>query len=165
MLRVSPGSTVADFCEHVDTRIREALQHQRFPVQALERKAHRRGPGQPADRVSVNFIPSIFTLDCQMISDRVSERGHSHPVFWRPVRATITVPEIRPVEPAIVDWTWTVPHTPSSTVALLVVVTSAQDPVNETRRVVADVARTNHHVALREFEVRMPVAPASWHLC
>ena len=63
VLRVSPGSTVADFCEHVDTRIREALQHQRFPVQALERKAHLRGPGQPADRVSVNFIPSIFTLD------------------------------------------------------------------------------------------------------
>ena len=62
VLRVSPGSTVADFCQHVDTRIREAVQHQRFPVQALERKAHPRGPGQPADRVSVNFIPSIFTL-------------------------------------------------------------------------------------------------------
>ena len=57
VLRVSPESTVADFCEHVDTRIREALQHQRFPVHALERKAHRRGPGQPADRVSVNFMP------------------------------------------------------------------------------------------------------------
>ena len=39
VLRVSPGSAVAGFCEHVDTRIREALQHQRFPVQALERKA------------------------------------------------------------------------------------------------------------------------------
>ena len=63
VLRVSPGSTVADFCEHVDTRIQEALQHQRFPVQALERKAHLRGQGQPADRVCVNFIPSIFTLD------------------------------------------------------------------------------------------------------
>ena len=62
VLRVSPGSTVAGFCEYVDTRIREALQHQRFPVQALERKAHRRGPGQPADRVSVNFLPSAPTL-------------------------------------------------------------------------------------------------------
>src|SRR6202022_1339713 len=62
VLRVSPGSTVADFCEYVDTRIREALQHQRFPVHALERKAHHRGPGQPADRVSVNFTPSTFTL-------------------------------------------------------------------------------------------------------
>ena len=39
VLKVSPGSAVADFCEHVDTRIREALQHQRFPVHALERKA------------------------------------------------------------------------------------------------------------------------------
>ena len=32
VLTVSPGSTVADFCAHVDTRIREALRHQRFPV-------------------------------------------------------------------------------------------------------------------------------------
>src|ERR1700730_206157 len=62
VLRVSPGSTVADFCEYVDTRIREALQHQRFPVHALERKAHLRGPGQRADRVIVDFFPSAFTL-------------------------------------------------------------------------------------------------------
>ncbi|MGE2813692.1 amino acid adenylation domain-containing protein [Mycobacterium heidelbergense] len=59
VLTVSPGCTVAGFCEYVDKRIREALQHQRFPVQALERKAR---PGQPIGRVSVNFIPSIFTL-------------------------------------------------------------------------------------------------------
>ena len=62
VLRVSPGSTVVDFCGYVDTRIREAVQHQRFPVQALERKAHPRGAGQLADRVSVNFLPSRFTL-------------------------------------------------------------------------------------------------------
>ena len=62
VLRVSPGSAVAGFCEHVDMRIREALQHQRFPVHALERKAHPRGAGRPADRVSVNFLPSTFTL-------------------------------------------------------------------------------------------------------
>ena len=62
VLSVSPGSTVAGFCQHVDTRIREALQHQRFPVHALERKARLRGPGQPADRVSVNFLPSTFTV-------------------------------------------------------------------------------------------------------
>ena len=62
VLRVSPGSTVADFCEYVDTRIREAVRHQRFPVHALERKAHPRGPGQLADRVTVNFLPAGFTL-------------------------------------------------------------------------------------------------------
>src|SRR5262249_40014740 len=62
VLRVSPGSTVAGFCEYVDTRIREALQHQRFPVHALEREAPPRGPGQPGDRVSVNFLPSTFTV-------------------------------------------------------------------------------------------------------
>ena len=61
VLRPSPGSTVAGFCDYVDARIREAVQHQRFPVHALERKA--RGPGQRAERVSVNFVPSLFTLD------------------------------------------------------------------------------------------------------
>ena len=63
VLTVLPDATAADFCQHVDTRIREALQHQRFPVQALERKAHSRGPRQPAQRVSVNFLPSVFNLD------------------------------------------------------------------------------------------------------
>uniref|UniRef100_UPI003F974C04 condensation domain-containing protein n=3 Tax=Mycobacterium sp. TaxID=1785 RepID=UPI003F974C04 len=63
VLRVSPESTVAGFCEHVDTRIREALQHQRFPVHALERKADPRGQGRPANRVSVNFMPSKMTMD------------------------------------------------------------------------------------------------------
>ncbi len=63
VLRVSPGATVAEFCEHVDTRIREALQHQRYPVHALERKARPRGSEQPVNRVSINFMPSKMTMD------------------------------------------------------------------------------------------------------
>ncbi len=63
VVRVSPAATVADFCRHVDTQIRDALQHQRFPVHALERKGHARGAGQPAGRVSVNFMPSKMTMD------------------------------------------------------------------------------------------------------
>ncbi|BBX69275.1 hypothetical protein MPSYJ_27360 [Mycolicibacterium psychrotolerans] len=63
ILTVSPELTVAEFCAHVHARVREALQHQRFPVQSLERQAHGRGQGQIPDRVCVNFIPSIFTLD------------------------------------------------------------------------------------------------------
>jgi amino acid adenylation domain-containing protein/non-ribosomal peptide synthase protein (TIGR01720 family) len=61
VLKVLPGSTVADFCQHADARIREALQHQRYPVHALERKA--RGSEQPANRVSINFMPSKMTMD------------------------------------------------------------------------------------------------------
>ncbi len=61
VLKVLPGSTVADFCQHADGRIREALQHQRYPVHALERKA--RGSEQPANRVSINFMPSKMTMD------------------------------------------------------------------------------------------------------
>ena len=56
VLKASPGSTVADFCAHVDTRIRELLQHQRFPVHVLE--GDLRGARQAANRVAVNFIPS-----------------------------------------------------------------------------------------------------------
>ena len=63
VLSVSPQATVAGFCEHVDNRVREALQHQRFPVHALERKARSRSAGQAADRVSVNFLPSKMTMD------------------------------------------------------------------------------------------------------
>jgi non-ribosomal peptide synthetase component F len=58
VLTVPPGSTVADFCQHVDTRIREALAHQRFPVHILERKAQAGVPRHP-QRVGVNFVPSI----------------------------------------------------------------------------------------------------------
>ncbi|MFI5511726.1 amino acid adenylation domain-containing protein, partial [Mycobacterium sp. NPDC051804] len=60
VLRVTPESTVADFCELVDTRIREALQHQRFPVHALERRARLHGGSD--GRVNINFLPSRFTL-------------------------------------------------------------------------------------------------------
>ncbi|MDV3136656.1 amino acid adenylation domain-containing protein, partial [Mycobacterium sp. 29Ha] len=63
VVRVSPDSTVTGFCEHVDTRIREALLHQRFPVDALERKSRPGGAVRPADRVSVNFFPTAFALD------------------------------------------------------------------------------------------------------
>ncbi|WP_049747250.1 non-ribosomal peptide synthetase [Mycobacterium goodii] len=63
VLRVRPECTVADFCAHVDTQIRDAIRHQRFPVQALERKTRSRGGGPFTERVSVNFIPSVFTLD------------------------------------------------------------------------------------------------------
>ena len=63
VLKVSPGSTVADFCQHADSRIRGALQHQRYPVHALERKAYSHGSEQPANRVSINFMPSKMTMD------------------------------------------------------------------------------------------------------
>ena len=60
VISVAPGATVADLCAHADTRIREAVAHQRFPVHALERKA--RGSGRLAERVNLNFIPAGFTL-------------------------------------------------------------------------------------------------------
>ena len=58
VLKASPESAVADFCEHVDTRMREALQHQRFPVNILERKAYLRGSEGAQNRVVLNFIPA-----------------------------------------------------------------------------------------------------------
>ena len=63
VLKASPGSTVAGFCEYVDSRIREALQHQRFPLQVLENKARFRGSGQASNRLVVNFIPTTHLAD------------------------------------------------------------------------------------------------------
>ncbi|MDA2890725.1 amino acid adenylation domain-containing protein [Mycolicibacterium sp. BiH015] len=61
VVNVAAASTVAAFCEHVDTRIRETLQHQRFPVHALERKTG--GAEQRTDRVVIDFLPHAFSLD------------------------------------------------------------------------------------------------------
>src|SRR3984885_6173139 len=58
VLKASPGSTVASFYEHVDTRLREALQHQRFPVHELENKARLRNAAQMTNRAIINFIPT-----------------------------------------------------------------------------------------------------------
>ncbi|MGH3724959.1 MAG: amino acid adenylation domain-containing protein [Mycobacterium sp.] len=64
VLNAPPESTVAEFCKHVDTRIRELLQHQRFPVHILEDgEFGLRGPRNAGNRVAVNFIPSRLTLE------------------------------------------------------------------------------------------------------
>ncbi|MDT5082144.1 MAG: hypothetical protein QOJ80_6781, partial [Mycobacterium sp.] len=63
VLKAPPEASVVDFCEHVDMQIREALRHQRFPVHAIERKVDFRGPGELANRVNVNFLPSTFAFD------------------------------------------------------------------------------------------------------
>ncbi|WP_407666426.1 amino acid adenylation domain-containing protein [Mycobacterium pinniadriaticum] len=57
VLRTPAESSVRDFCKHVDTQISEAVQHQRFPVHALERGT------KTADRMVINFFPAAFTLD------------------------------------------------------------------------------------------------------
>ena len=75
VLDARPGATVTEFCEHVDGRIGEALRHQRFPVQDLERRAHARDPGQPSGRVNVNFIPSVFTLQFGGVAASASYTG------------------------------------------------------------------------------------------
>ncbi|WP_156744162.1 non-ribosomal peptide synthetase, partial [Mycobacterium sp. 1164985.4] len=62
VLWVPPDSTVVAFCEVVDGRIREALEHQRFPVQTLERRARLGGSGKLAGRVTVNFLPARFSM-------------------------------------------------------------------------------------------------------
>jgi Condensation domain len=62
VLKTSPQSSVADFCKHVDSRIREALRHQRFPVQVLDGESNPRSPRQAANRVVVNHILGRLNL-------------------------------------------------------------------------------------------------------
>ncbi len=80
VLTIAPGSSIASFCQYVDGRIREALQHQRFPVHLLERKARLHGPvggpGQPAERVSVNFQPAKITLELGGLEGSASHVNH-----------------------------------------------------------------------------------------
>jgi glycopeptidolipid biosynthesis protein len=73
VLSTSPESTVADFVAHVDIRIRELLQHQRFPVHALEGVG---GARQGASRVGVNFIPSRLTLNLAGAPAHASYTNH-----------------------------------------------------------------------------------------
>ncbi|WP_165646257.1 condensation domain-containing protein, partial [Mycolicibacterium fortuitum] len=63
VVKASPATSISEFIDNVESHIQEALQHQRFPVHALERKVNPRAAGQMANRVSVNFLPSTFTLD------------------------------------------------------------------------------------------------------
>ncbi|WP_156657617.1 non-ribosomal peptide synthetase, partial [Mycobacterium kyorinense] len=64
VLKASPGATVTAFCEHVNARIQEALQHQRFPVHSIESSAARlRGFEQASNRIAVNFIPTTHLAD------------------------------------------------------------------------------------------------------
>ncbi|MET0475920.1 MAG: amino acid adenylation domain-containing protein, partial [Mycobacterium sp.] len=60
VLKTPSVSTVAEFCDYVDTRIRELLQHQRFPVGVLDGEPL--GPRQAADRVVINFVPGRLKL-------------------------------------------------------------------------------------------------------
>ncbi|OMC52181.1 hypothetical protein A5747_22165 [Mycobacterium sp. IS-836] len=63
VLTASPSASIAEFCAHVDTRIRETLQHQRFPVHAMENAAHFHAFGQASNRVGLNFIPTTHLTD------------------------------------------------------------------------------------------------------
>ncbi|WP_099038963.1 non-ribosomal peptide synthetase [Mycobacterium neglectum] len=63
VLSAPPDATAGEFCRHVDLRIRELLQHQRFPVHGLDDDGNSRGPRQTSDRVAISFLPSRLTLD------------------------------------------------------------------------------------------------------
>lgn len=56
-LRFPTGAGIDDFCRQVDTKIREALRHQRFSAQAIGADGHPIGAGARTSRISINFIP------------------------------------------------------------------------------------------------------------
>ncbi|WP_156675501.1 AMP-binding protein, partial [Mycobacterium sp. E188] len=62
VLNASPLLTAAEFLKQVDTRSREALRHQRFPVHMLGGDGGFRGAPQASNRVVVNFVPARMTL-------------------------------------------------------------------------------------------------------
>ncbi|MDV3126107.1 amino acid adenylation domain-containing protein [Mycobacterium sp. 21AC1] len=76
VLQTPPDWTVGEFCRHVDTRIRELLQHQRFPVHLLEAEQGLRGRGQGSNRLAINFIPARLTLEMAGAQVSVSYTNH-----------------------------------------------------------------------------------------
>lgn len=59
ILRISEESTVARYCQEVDARIQQALQHQRFPVFVLENENSIHSSDRATEnRVTINFVPS-----------------------------------------------------------------------------------------------------------
>ncbi|ORB50061.1 non-ribosomal peptide synthetase, partial [Mycobacteroides saopaulense] len=62
-LAMSSATTVADFCGHVDMRIREALRHQRFPLRAIESVIGFQRGGRVSHRAAINFIPTTRLAD------------------------------------------------------------------------------------------------------
>ncbi|ORA18000.1 non-ribosomal peptide synthetase, partial [Mycobacterium arosiense] len=62
-LKTPPGLSIAEFCKNVDTCMREALKHQRFPVHSVDHNARLRGSGQASNRVVINFIPGTHQAD------------------------------------------------------------------------------------------------------
>ena len=77
VLDAAPQLTVAEFCRQVDTRIRELVQHQRFPVHTLEDEEFGlRGPRNAGNRVAVNFIPARLTLDLAGVPATASYTNH-----------------------------------------------------------------------------------------
>ena len=64
LLHPSPEFSITDFCKHVDTRIREAQKHQRFPVRLLQEGAGTlRVPRQTDNRVVLNIVAIRLSLD------------------------------------------------------------------------------------------------------
>ncbi|WP_078282307.1 non-ribosomal peptide synthetase [Mycobacteroides franklinii] len=77
VLSAPPESTVAEFCQHVDVRIRELLKHQRFPAHILDGgEFGLRGPRQAGNRVAINFIPMRLTLDLAGVPATATYTNH-----------------------------------------------------------------------------------------
>ncbi|OBI76402.1 non-ribosomal peptide synthetase [Mycobacterium sp. E740] len=58
VLKTPADASIANFCRHVNIRIREALQHQRYPVAAMESRAYLGDSSRASNRVVVNIIPA-----------------------------------------------------------------------------------------------------------
>ncbi|OBG81540.1 non-ribosomal peptide synthetase [Mycobacterium sp. E802] len=74
VLKSPPDWTVGEFCRHVDERLRELLQHQRFPVHTLDGDGGARR--HVSNRVAINFIPARLTLDLAGAPVTVSYTNH-----------------------------------------------------------------------------------------
>ena len=82
--------------------------------------------------------------------------GNTDP--WISLGAAFPLSDLRPGLAGVAMWEYKMPSTMSDPVGVLVVATCTEDPVNENGVAVAQIAKTNKHISLREVGVNTAAA-------
>ena len=75
------------------------------------------------------------------------------PSVWSPIAPAQTITALRPAEPVILTFSWSPPLFSQDRIAMLAVVTSPDDPVNESRLDLASIVPNNKHILVQEMKV------------
>lgn len=72
---------------------------------------------------------------------------------WHPIGPALSITNLRPGEPQVVEWDWPVPSSAPNQVGVLAAITSTDDLIAETGLDVSSVVPGNKHIALKRMQV------------